>query len=172
MGQALTALFGAMGSAAFFAFLSFAIWIDYRKKKDDRDAAHAERLKALELGFAPLDGEIERAKAYASAAWAAGLIGLLVPLAIVIVAFIGTIVAVLNHEQWENITVPLIVAWSISGVAVLAIATRCLSVIRQLPQPRGDTVARTAPNNSTGGASTRFQESPTPKRYPHEANDA
>lgn len=171
MGQALTALSGAVGSVAFFAFVSFAVWIDYRKKKDDRDAAHAERLKALELGFAPLDGEIERAKAYASAAWAAGLIGLLVPLAIVIVAFVGTIVAVLNHQQWENITVPLIVAWSISGVVVLAIAMRCLSVIRQLPQPRGHTVSQTEPDNSTGGTSTRFQKSPTPKRYPLESND-
>jgi hypothetical protein len=167
----LTALFGAMGSVAFFAFVSFAVWLDYRKKKDDRDAARAERLKALELGFAPLDGEIERAKAYASAAWAAGLIGLLVPLAIVIVAFVGTIVAVMNHQQGDNITVPLIVAWAISGAMVLVIATRCLSVIRQLPQPRGDTAARSVPNNSTGGASTRFQESPTPKRYPHEASD-
>ena len=34
-----------------------------------------ERMKALELGYAPSDAEIERAKAYASAAWAAGQIG-------------------------------------------------------------------------------------------------
>ena len=62
-------LAGAVGSLALFGFLAFAIWMDYRKKKDERDAAHQERMKAMELGYAPLDAEIEKAKAYASAAW-------------------------------------------------------------------------------------------------------
>jgi hypothetical protein len=95
MDTTITALFGAVGTAAFFAFLAFAVWIDYRKKKDESDAAHRERMKALELGHQPLDAEIARAKAYASAAWAAGLIGLLVPLAVVSLTVAGWAVAVL-----------------------------------------------------------------------------
>jgi hypothetical protein len=70
MDPSIVGLSGAVGAMAFFAFLTFVVWSDYRKKKDDRDALHLERMKALELGYPPLDAEIERAKAYASAAWA------------------------------------------------------------------------------------------------------
>jgi hypothetical protein len=128
-------LVGAIGTTAFFAFCAFAVWIDYRKKKEDREAAHLERMKALELGQTLPDGEIERAKAYASAAWAAGLVGLLVPLAVVGLTVAGTIVAVLNTGPSQNITIPLIVAWSIAAVLVLVAVVRSLSVIRQLPRP-------------------------------------
>src|ERR1022692_1975658 len=89
MESSIIGLFGAVGTMAFFAFLAFAVWLDYRKKKDDRDAAHGERMKALELGYAPLDAEIERAKAYAGAAWAAGLIGLLVPIVLASLTVVG-----------------------------------------------------------------------------------
>src|SRR5437763_17209112 len=113
MNGSAGALVGSIGSLAVFGFLSFAVWIDYRKKKDERDAAHQERMKALELGHPPLDAEIERARAYASAAWAAGLVGLLVPLAVILLTVIGTIVAVVKEAP--NMTVPCIVAWSIAS---------------------------------------------------------
>jgi hypothetical protein len=157
MDTTITALFGAVGTAAFFAFLAFAVWIDYRKKKDESDAAHRERMKALELGHQPLDAEIARAKAYASAAWAAGLIGLLVPLAVVSLTVAGTVVAVLNHQAWENIAVPLIVAWSIAAVLALVAIVRSLSVIRRLPRPTGEARA-TAPEKQVSAHSTGFRE--------------
>lgn len=135
-------LFGALGAMTFFAFLAFCVWIEYRKKKDERDAAHHERMKALEMGFPPLDAEIERAKAYASAAWAAGLIGLLVPLVLTSLTVAGTIVALLNRRTGENITAPLIVAWSIVAVLALVVVVRSLGVIRQLPRPTGDALPR------------------------------
>jgi hypothetical protein len=152
-------LIGSVGTVAVFAFLAFAIWIDYRKKKDERDAAHQERMKALELGHPPFDAEIERAKAYASAAWAAGLIGLLVPLAVVTLAVIGTIVAVVHHEPGENIGGPLIVAWSIACVLSLVAIVLSLGAIHRLPRPTADAAAR--PSNSakrTDPGSTEFQE--------------
>jgi hypothetical protein len=129
----------------------------YRKKKDESEATHRERMKALELGFQPLDAEIARAKAYASAAWAAGLIGLLVPLAVVALTVVGTIVAVLNLERSQNVAVPLIVAWSIAGVLVLVAVARSLSVIRQLPRPTGETRA-TVPAKQTNTSPTGFRE--------------
>jgi hypothetical protein len=110
MEQAMAGLFGAVSTIALFACISFAVWIDYRRKKDERDAAHAERVKALELGFPPPDAEVERAKAYASAAWAAGLIGLLVPLGVVVLTFAGTLVAALSRGTWEAPTATLISA--------------------------------------------------------------
>ena len=155
----IVSLFGAVGTTAFFAFLTFAVWLDYRKKKDERDALHQERMKALELGHPPLDAEIERAKAYASAAWAVGLIGLLVPLALASLTVAGTIVAVVTKQPSENIATPLIVAWSIVAVLVLVTIVRSLSVIRQLPRPTGETPPRaTAPEKQASAASTAFQD--------------
>lgn len=130
--------FGALGSIAVFAFLSFCVWIDYRKKKDDRDASHQARMKALELGYPPLDAEVARVKAYASAVWAAGLIGLLVPMVLLSFTFAGTVVAMLSRHPGEDITVPLIVAWSITVVTVLVIIVRSLRAILQVPRPTRD----------------------------------
>jgi uncharacterized integral membrane protein len=158
MEPALVALSGAVGSVAFFGCIAFSVWIDYRKKKDEREATHQERMKALELGYPPLEAEIERARAYASAAWAVGLIGLLVPLAVVLLAVIGTLVAVLNLPAWENITFPLIVAWLIAAVLVLVTVVRSLSAIRQLPRPTGETMRQgTVPDRQGNPSSTAFQ---------------
>jgi hypothetical protein len=158
MESPMVALSGALGTMAFFAFLAFVVWIDYRKKKDEREAAHEERLKALELGFPPLDAEIERAKAYTSAAWAAGLIGLLVPIALVLVTAVGTLVVLLTLDR-EGLFVPLIVVWSITGVLVLVAVVRSLNVIRHLPRPSGETPPRAINlEKPNGGSSERFQE--------------
>jgi hypothetical protein len=128
---------GAAGTVAFFAFVSFATWVDYRKKRDEREFAHRERMKALELGHAPLDAEIERAKAYATAARVAGLIGILVPLAVILLTVVGTLIVVLTHV--ENITIPLLAAWMIAAVLVLVAIVRSLNALRQLPQPTAHT---------------------------------
>ena len=95
----------SIGPLAFFGFCALAVWVDYRKKKVETEAAHAERMKAIEMGFAPLDAEIQRAEAYASAAWAAGLIGLLVPIAVMALTLIGTIVG-LNWRASRETTSP------------------------------------------------------------------
>jgi F0F1-type ATP synthase assembly protein I len=154
-------LFGAIGTTVFFAFCAFAVWIDYRKKKDESDATHRERMKALELGFQPLDAEIARAKAYASAAWAAGLIGLLVPLVVVGLTIAATIVAVVNVSPWQNIAGPLIIGWLIAGAIVLVVVIRSLSVIRQLPRPTGETRVST-PEKQASALSTGFREERSP----------
>jgi len=138
MDGIVVALLGSMGTVAFFAFVSFAVWISYRKEKGQHDAAHLERMKALELGHPPLDAEIARAQAYASAAWAAWLIGLLVPIVLVSLAVAGTIVAILYHHPGESIGGALIVAWSIAGVMVLVTIVLSLNAIRRLPRPSGD----------------------------------
>ena len=158
MESTFVGLLGSIGTTAFFAFLALAVWLDYRKKKDERDAIHLERMKALELGHPPLDAEIERAKAYASAAWAAGLIGLLVPIVLVSLTVVGTIVAVLSKQPSEDISVPLIVAWSIVAVLVLVTIVRSLSVIRQLPRPAGEMSPRaTAADKQAAVSSGAFR---------------
>jgi hypothetical protein len=158
MESSLVALCGAAGTVAFFACIGFAVWIDYRRKKDEGEAAHRERMKALELGHPPLEAEIERAKAYASAAWAAGLIGLLVPLALVSLTVVGTIVAVMNHSAERDIIAPLIVAWSIAAVLVLVTVVSSLGAIRRLPRPTGEASRQaSAPDRSPGANPAAFQ---------------
>jgi hypothetical protein len=142
MESVLVGLVGAIGTVAFFACISFSVWVDYCKKKDERDATHKERMKALELGFPPLDAEIERARAYASAAWAAGVIGLVVPLVLVLLTGAGTLVIVLTSQSREGLTAPLIVAWSITAILVLVTVVRSLGVIRHLPRPTSETPPR------------------------------
>ena len=153
------AMAGSVGSVALFGFLTFAVWIDYRKKKDERDAAHQERMKALELGHPPLDAEVERARAYGKAAWAAGLIGLLIPLAVVALAVIGTIVAVI-HRPGEAIAGALIVAWSIAAAICLVTIVLSLHTIRRLPRPAGEVPPARAAGTKRRGepGSEEFQE--------------
>jgi succinate dehydrogenase/fumarate reductase cytochrome b subunit len=153
----MTGLCGVVGTITVFAFCAYAVWIDYRKKKDESEANHRERMKALEMGCPPLDGEIARAKAYASAAWAAGIIGLVVPFVVVSLTVAATIVAVLNHNPWDNIAVPLIVAWSIAAVLVLVVVVRSLNAIRQLPRPTGETRPISA-ERQPKASSMAFQE--------------
>jgi hypothetical protein len=161
MESAAAGVIGAVGTTVFFAFCAFAVWIDYRTKKDESDAAHRERMRALELGCPPLDGEIARAKAYASAAWAAGLIGLLVPLVVVGLTIAATIVAVLNASPWQNIAGPLSMGWLIAGAVVLVTVVRSLGVIRQLPRPTGETRVST-PEKQASALSTGFREERSP----------
>jgi hypothetical protein len=159
MDHVVAGLFGAVGSVALFGFLAFAVWIDYRKKKDERDAAHQERMKALELGHPPQDAEIARVKAYASAAWAVGLIGLLVPIVVAALAVAATIVAVLHHEPGENIGGPLLAAWSIAASIMLITILWSLGVIRQLSRPTGDAQPRgPVRDRRPDSSSPEFQE--------------
>jgi hypothetical protein len=158
MADIAAGLVGSVGSVALFAFLAFAVWIDYRKKKDEREAAHTERMKALELGHPPMDAEVARVKAYAWAAWAAGVIGLVVPVVVVSLAGASTIVAVI-FWRGENIAGPLILGWSIaSGLSAVAIVWS-LHTIRDLPRPSAEvSPRRTVVAKDGDPASGEFQE--------------
>jgi Ni/Fe-hydrogenase subunit HybB-like protein len=160
MESGFTFLASSVGSLALFGFLAFAIWMDYCKKKDERDTAHRERMKALELGHPPFDAEIARARAYASAAWAAGVIGLVVPLVVVSLTVIATIVAILHEwAPWQNIAGPLIVAWSIACGLSLVTIVLSLHAIRRLPRPSGEAPARDSVVGKRGDPdSGEFQE--------------
>jgi hypothetical protein len=146
----LSGLFGAVGALAFFGFLAFATWMDYRKKKEEREAAHQERMKALELGHPPRDGEIEQARAYASAAWAAGVVGIAVPPAVFGISLGAT--AVILGSSTPGASVPVLcVLWVAAGVtSVVAVVMSTSAVMGRRrrwaergtpardPQPVGD----------------------------------
>jgi hypothetical protein len=154
----LVGIFGSIGTVAFFAFCTVAVWMDFRKKKAETEATHAERMKAIEMGIPSLDAEIERARAYASAAWAAGLIGLLVPITVISLAVVGTIVAI--HQRSEDISAPLIVAWSIAGFIVLITVVCSLRAIRHLPRPSTEAQPRPTPLEKHPTSPTDFHKKP------------
>jgi hypothetical protein len=161
MDRIMAGIFGSIGTVAFFAFCAVACWMDYRKKKAETEAAHAERMKAIEMGFPPLDAEIQRAKAYSSAAWAAGLIGLLVPIVVVSLAVVGTVIAISKLSPGDDITVPLIVGWSIAGGIVIVAVGGSLNAIRRLPRPTADTPQRPAAlEKRPDSSSTDFHKKP------------
>jgi hypothetical protein len=80
-----------------------------------------------------------------------------VPIVVVSLTGAGTIVAVI-FLHGQNITVPLIVAWSIAAVIMLVAIVRSLNVIRSLPRPTADTPPRPPGPEKRPGSSTNFQE--------------
>jgi hypothetical protein len=75
-----TPLAAALGTFAFFGGIGLIMWIDQKGKSRERELAHIERLKALELGQPLPDAAVARAQADASRARAAGATMILVPL--------------------------------------------------------------------------------------------
>jgi hypothetical protein len=151
-------LLGSLGTVAFFGFFAFYSWLEYRKKKEERDAAHQERIKALELGHPPFDAEIERARAYSSAAWAAGVIGLVIPIVVIVGAVSGTVVAII-FLHGENFAGPLIAAWSIAALISLVTIVLSLRAIGHLPRPTAEAMPRApAPQKRLDSSSSEFQE--------------
>lgn len=162
MESMAAAFAGAVGSVAFFGCIAFSVWIDYRKKKDERDAAYAERLKALEMGYPPQEAEIERARAESSAAWAAGLIGILVPIFMALVAMTLTLVAVLRREPGESLSVtPFVVGWGIAGMVSMMAIQGSLRAIRERGRKANESTATR--RERVLDAVSDFQEKPRTK---------
>jgi tRNA A-37 threonylcarbamoyl transferase component Bud32 len=84
----------------------------------------------------------DRVDAAVRAAWMTALIGLVVPVVVVSLAVAGTIVAMLYHAPGEDITTPLIMAWSIAALIAVLVVVRSLRFLRKLPLPIDDVPAR------------------------------
>jgi hypothetical protein len=84
----------------------------------------------------------EEAEVHVKTAWTAGLIGLIVPIVVVSLAVAGTTVAVRYHAPGEDITTPLVVAWSIAALIAVVVVVRSLIIIRQVPVSADNVRAR------------------------------
>ena len=105
-----------------------ALWLSGRKQ----DQAHAERMKALELGQLP---DVLRASAEMSRTRAAATVGVLVPLMMAGAAAGGTaLVLAQNGLRWE--LTALCVIWGVCGVVSLVTVTCSLGALRRRsPRP-------------------------------------
>jgi hypothetical protein len=138
MESGFAALGAAIGTVAFFGFCAFAVWVDYRKKRDERQTTHEERLKALELGQVLPDGEIARATAEVTRARAAGLIGALVPTVVTLIAGIvsGFILNLPEPSRWEGMhpkAQDLLVVWAACMPILLVTPIVALAMLRRRP---------------------------------------
>jgi tRNA A-37 threonylcarbamoyl transferase component Bud32 len=130
--------------------VSFIIggWAFWVLRKPEVKAAFAEELRRR--ARAPAAGEPPRTDRVEADIRTAGLIGLIVPVIVVALAVAGTIVAVLYHRTGEDITTPLVVAWSIAAVIAVVVTVRSLGVIRHSPLPAEDVPARARAGRAAG----------------------
>jgi hypothetical protein len=146
METALGVFGGAFGLFALFGGLALIIWVastaDLKKKQmqqeqdmKEREFQHAERLKALERGVRLPDADLASARAEATRAVAAGLVGGVVPLAMAGTAVGATAIILALAEP--HLHLPLIcTVWGINGgVSMVALSLSLGALRRRPPRP-------------------------------------
>jgi hypothetical protein len=135
-------VFAVAGLAVFFGGIALLMLIDGRGKAQERQFAHTERLKALELGQTLPDAEVARARASTQRAWAAGLTALFVPLGLSSMA-VGATALVFSMAKADAHVTLLCVIWGVCGVVSLTAVTTALGVMAagRLPPPDKETAA-------------------------------
>jgi hypothetical protein len=121
-------VFAVAGLAVFFGGIALLMLIDGRGKAQERQFAHAERLKALEVGQPLPDAEVARARAFSQRMWAAGLTALFVPLGLGSAAVGATALVFSMASPHTHVTL-LCVIWGICGVVSLTAVTTALGVM-------------------------------------------
>jgi len=136
-------------------------------KREEKKLAHAERMRAIEMGHPLPDGEVARAKADAIRANAAGTIGTLVPV-VALLAAAGTSLMVLRDSfvgQWHGMyphTQLLMAIWIPAGIVSLTTVIGSLRSLRR-PVPVSTDVAKIADSARAGESQlTGIKEKVTP----------
>jgi hypothetical protein len=136
-----TALAGSIGAIAFFGGIALVMWIDQKGKAREKELAHIERMKALELGLPLPDADIARANAEATRARAAGLTAILVPLGMAGAAVGAT--PLVFHSTTANVHLPLLcVIWGVCGLVGLV----GVSVAFETPRKREKSASKQTPH--------------------------
>ena len=131
---------GALGLLALFGGIALIIWVgsnsELKKKQlqqvqemKEREYQHAERLKALEAGQPLPDADVAAARADAMRAWAAGVVGIVVPPAVFGISLGAT--AVILGSSTPGASVPVLcVLWVAAGVtSVVAVVMSTTAVM-------------------------------------------
>ncbi len=121
-------LAGAGGLFALFGGIALLMWIDSRTKAQERQLAHAERMKALEKGQPLPDADVARANATASRAWAAGVSAVVITLGMGGLA-VGATSLVFRHAE-PGAQLPLLaIVWGVCGlIGLIAVSVGFASV--------------------------------------------
>jgi hypothetical protein len=111
------------GGVAVLTLLAGAVWVALRS----RNLTHAERMRALELGVLP---EVLQAGTEQSRLRASGTIGVLVPVAAVAAAAVGTQI-MLSWRTYEDSSTVLYVVWGVCGLTAFITATSALTALQR-----------------------------------------
>jgi hypothetical protein len=139
MESALGLIGGALGLLALFGGLALIIWVganaEVKKKQlrqaqemKEREYQHAERLKALEAGLPLPDGDLAAARAEGMRAWAAALVGIVVPPAVFGISLGAS--AVILGKSLPGTSVPVLcVLWAAAGVTSVVAVVMSTSAV-------------------------------------------
>jgi hypothetical protein len=145
MEMGLSVFGGALGIVALFGGIALLVWVTQkgeeqkRKLQAERDAqqrevAHVERMKALELGQPLPDADVARANAERTRARWIGIVGLVVPLG---TAGLGLVVTVLVLVLAHTTIVPALgIVWGVIGLVSLVSVSLSLSNLQKINQGR------------------------------------
>ena len=146
---ALSGFAGAAGILAFFGGIALIVWAASRGEAEKRkleaekqQLAHAERLRALELGQPLPDAEVARAVADRARARVAGCVGLLLPLGLVGAALATTLQLVEHNPAGSEfaeaglVVPPLLYAvWGVCGFVSLMTVVLSFATMRARSTP-------------------------------------
>jgi len=112
---------------------AYTVQVKLRKETRDRELAHAERMKALELGQPLPDAGALQAEAEMVRTRATAAVGVLVPLCMAASATGGTVLVF--HWAEKAIHLPILcVVWGVNGLVSMVAVTYSLTI---LWRPRG-----------------------------------
>src|SRR5947208_2552601 len=119
---------------ALFGGIALLMLIDGRGKAKERELAHAERMRALELGQLLPDAEVAQARSDASRAWARGLSAAAVSLGMA-GASVGATALVLERGEPGSQLPLLCVVWGVCGLVALVAVSVGLAASRRREGP-------------------------------------
>jgi hypothetical protein len=163
MEMILGGIAGALGSLGFFGGIALLVWasnkgeaekkkLQHERELKQREMEHAERLKALELGQPLPDGEVARAQAERSRFRAAGLVAVLVPLAMG-GAGVATTAIILGQWMTQVGSGVLYTVWGVCGLVSVVTVGNCISVLNRRDKKPADA-------DRAARSSDRFQDRP------------
>jgi hypothetical protein len=114
---------------ALFGGIALLMLIDGRSKAKERELAHTERMRALELGQALPDAEMARARSDASRAWARGLSVAVTSLGTAGAAVAATVFLV-ERDEPRSLLPLLCVIWGVCGLVALVAVSVGLAATR------------------------------------------
>jgi hypothetical protein len=123
-------IFAVASILAFFGGIALLMWVDHRGKATQRQLEHQERLRALEVGHELPDAAVARATASGSRAWAAAIVGFLVPPAVLSAAVGAT--ALILVQAPEHIHLPILCTiWGVCGLVSVVAVSSSLAALKQ-----------------------------------------
>jgi len=147
----------------FFGGIALLVLISSRSEAKERELAHTERMRALELGQPLPDAEVARARSDASRAWARGLSAAAASLGMAGAAIAATAL-VLPHAEPRSQVPLLCVIWGVCGLVALTAVSVGLASSRRRERPsKPEAAPLTSPHKEQPEVNAAIREEVPPR---------